>query len=90
MSMPVIMTIMTVNVVVSSKDGHLDDIKDEAGNSGHKHNVFLDLRRSKQSVIGSEKQPNGDTPEESKRKDGTDNLSAVVTERHRVVSCSLG
>lgn len=52
MSMPVIMTIMTVNVVVSSKDSHLDDIKDEAGNSGHKHNVFLDLRGSKQSFVG--------------------------------------
>lgn len=56
---------MPVNVVVCIKNCHLDNIEDEAGNSGNKHDVFLDLRRVQESCVGSKKEPDGDAPEES-------------------------
>ena len=56
---------MSVNVVVCIKDSHLDNIEDEAGNSGNKHNVFLDVRGVQKSCVGSKKEPDGDAPEES-------------------------
>jgi hypothetical protein len=54
-----------VTVVVYIKDSHLDNIEDEAGNSGNKHNVFLDVRGVQKSCVGSKKEPDGDAPEES-------------------------
>lgn len=56
---------MAVIVVVCIKDSHLDNIEDEAGNSGNKHNVFLDVRGVQKSCVGSKKEPDGDAPEES-------------------------
>lgn len=80
---------MSVNVVMCIKDRHLDNIEDEAGNSGNKHNVFLDLRGVQESCIGSKKEPDGDAPEESKRKESSDNLGSVVTKGHSVYSLSF-
>ena len=80
---------MSVNVVMCIKDCHLDNIKDEAGNCGNKHNVFLDLRGVQESCIGSKKEVDGDAPEESKRKESSDNLGSVVTKGHSVYSLSF-
>ena len=65
-TMTVVVTVVAVNMVVTSEDGHLDNIEDESGNSGDEHNIFLDLGGSKESVVCSEEQPDGDAPEEGK------------------------
>lgn len=58
MGVSMVVTTWTVIVTgvsnfVATKNGHLNNIEDEAGNSCHKHNVFLDFRGSQESVISS-------------------------------------
>lgn len=58
MGVTMVVTTWTVIVTgvsnfVATKNGHLNNIEDEAGNSCHKHNVFLDFRGSQESVISS-------------------------------------
>lgn len=83
----VIMTTWSVIVTsmgdfMASENSHLDDVENQAGNCGYKHNILLDGRGVKKSIVSGEEEPDGNGPEESKREDSTDNFSAVVTEGH--------
>jgi hypothetical protein len=43
----------SVREFMATKNSQLNYIEDKAGNSSHKHNVFLDFGRSLESSIGS-------------------------------------
>jgi hypothetical protein len=63
------MSVITMGVIMAmamamSKDGKLDDVEEETCPSSDHHEVFLDLRRVKNSQGGLIKQPNCQTPEE--------------------------
>jgi hypothetical protein len=57
----VTVTVVVISVVVASvrdfvtsENSHLNDIEYKAGNSSHKHNVFLDGRGVLKSLISGE------------------------------------
>jgi hypothetical protein len=54
--------VVAMTMIVTSKDSHLNNVKDEATYSGDKHDIFLDFRWSKKSFIGSKKEKDCDTP----------------------------
>lgn len=49
----IVPVIVPVRDFMATKDSQLNYIENKAGNSSHKHNVFLDFGRSLESSIGS-------------------------------------
>lgn len=49
----IVPVIVPVRDFMATKNSQLNYIEDKAGNSSHKHNVFLDFGRSLESSIGS-------------------------------------